>query len=240
MIPDVALCGFEGPAERAGLARFPVAMARGKHLFPFRTEQLSPSAPMVLGPQGPGRVGRRRLFVGTGRPSGGPFCVVRHGRCRWRRAVGQPRIRRGVRRRAVRDGTPAAAPAGRRRPRRPRRSSTAVAAVRAAIDPFGETPARGPGGPARVRARAAWRVAGFLGAVERPSGALVGVVSVSRTPRRAPRPRSSSATGCARTRGARATPARAARRCCVTPSPGRAMRARLRPRAARSTPARSA
>ena len=44
-----------------GLAQFPVAMARGKHLFPFRTEQLSPSAPMVLGPQGPGRVGRRRF-----------------------------------------------------------------------------------------------------------------------------------------------------------------------------------
>jgi hypothetical protein len=41
---------------------FPVALARGKHLFPFRTEQLSPSAPMVLGPQGPGRVGRRRFF----------------------------------------------------------------------------------------------------------------------------------------------------------------------------------
>src|ERR1700735_3575186 len=37
-------------------------MARGKHLFPFRTEPLSPSAPMVLGPQGPGRVGRRRFF----------------------------------------------------------------------------------------------------------------------------------------------------------------------------------
>src|SRR4051795_11004606 len=53
-------------------------MARGKHLFPFRTEQLSPSAPMVLGPQGPGRVGRRRLYIGTGRPLGGPFCVVGH------------------------------------------------------------------------------------------------------------------------------------------------------------------
>ena len=36
-------------------------MARGIHLFPFRTEKLSPSAPMVLGPQGPGRVGRRRI-----------------------------------------------------------------------------------------------------------------------------------------------------------------------------------
>ncbi len=42
--------------------QFAVAMARGKHLFPFRTEQLSPSAPMVLGSQGPGRVGRRRFF----------------------------------------------------------------------------------------------------------------------------------------------------------------------------------
>ena len=64
----VALCGFEG--HRGGVLshRFPVAMARGKHLFPFRTEQLSPSAPMVLGPQGPGRVGRRRFFSHNGPP----------------------------------------------------------------------------------------------------------------------------------------------------------------------------
>ena len=55
--------------------QFPVAMARGKHLFPFRTEQLSPSAPMVLGPQGPGRVGRRRCGVMTGRPAGGPLSL---------------------------------------------------------------------------------------------------------------------------------------------------------------------
>jgi hypothetical protein len=53
---------------------FPVALARGKHLFPFRTEQLSPSAPMVLGPQGPGRVGRRRFFL-TSRPPGRLVCV---------------------------------------------------------------------------------------------------------------------------------------------------------------------
>jgi hypothetical protein len=39
-----------------------VALAWGKHLFPFRTEQLSPTAPMVLGLHGPGRVGRRRLL----------------------------------------------------------------------------------------------------------------------------------------------------------------------------------
>src|SRR3954447_17498578 len=61
LIPVVTLCGFEGPP--GGFSRqFPVAMARGKHLFPFRTEQLSPSAPMVLGLHGPGRVGRRRFF----------------------------------------------------------------------------------------------------------------------------------------------------------------------------------
>src|ERR1700733_213466 len=48
-------------ARRSRSRKIPVAMARGKHLFPFRTEQLSPSAPMVLGPQGPGRVGRRRF-----------------------------------------------------------------------------------------------------------------------------------------------------------------------------------
>ena len=49
--------------DRGGWSRlFSVALARGKHLFPFRTEQLSPSAPMVLGPQGPGRVGRRRFI----------------------------------------------------------------------------------------------------------------------------------------------------------------------------------
>src|SRR5215208_386579 len=39
-------------------------IARGKHLFPFRTEPLSLSAPMVLGGQPPGRVGRRRSYEG--------------------------------------------------------------------------------------------------------------------------------------------------------------------------------
>jgi hypothetical protein len=38
-----------------------VALAWGKHLFPFRTEKLSPTAPMVLDPYGSGRVGRRRF-----------------------------------------------------------------------------------------------------------------------------------------------------------------------------------
>jgi hypothetical protein len=56
-------CRFRHPRARTP-DKFPVAIARGKHLFPFRTEPLSPSAPMVLGPQGPGRVGRRRFFCG--------------------------------------------------------------------------------------------------------------------------------------------------------------------------------
>src|SRR4051794_21495130 len=48
-------------------------IARGKHLFPFRTEPLSLSAPMVLGGQPPGRVGRRRSYLS--RPSGRLFSL---------------------------------------------------------------------------------------------------------------------------------------------------------------------
>src|SRR5829696_5495585 len=47
-------------------------IARGKHLFPFRTEPLSLSAPMVLGGQPPGRVGRRRS-LSRAAPRGGSF-----------------------------------------------------------------------------------------------------------------------------------------------------------------------
>ena len=35
----------------------------GDHLFPYRTQKLSPSAPMVLGWKRPGRVGRRRFPI---------------------------------------------------------------------------------------------------------------------------------------------------------------------------------
>ena len=38
----------------------------GDHLFPYRTQKLSPSAPMVLGWKRPGRVGRRRFPQGSG------------------------------------------------------------------------------------------------------------------------------------------------------------------------------
>src|SRR4051795_12320989 len=61
--PSGVLTDLGAGPSGAGLTKSPVALARGKHLFPFRTEQLSPSAPMVLGPQGPGRVGRRRFFT---------------------------------------------------------------------------------------------------------------------------------------------------------------------------------
>ena len=40
-----------------------VAMAEGNHTFPSRTRPLSPPAPMVLGPQGPGRVGRCQAVI---------------------------------------------------------------------------------------------------------------------------------------------------------------------------------
>src|SRR3954466_13397387 len=66
MIPLFGLANFAVFKLRrgcaGGLSPFSVVIARGRHLFPFRTEQLSPSAPMVLGPRGPGRVGRRRFI----------------------------------------------------------------------------------------------------------------------------------------------------------------------------------
>ena len=41
-------------------SRFLAVIAAGFHPFPYRTRQLSPPAPMVVGPQGPSRVGRRQ------------------------------------------------------------------------------------------------------------------------------------------------------------------------------------
>ena len=45
----------------SNMSAIPVVIALGFHLFPFRTEKLSPSAPMVLHTRG--RVGRRRLYL---------------------------------------------------------------------------------------------------------------------------------------------------------------------------------
>ena len=50
--------------------RFPVVIAKGKHLAPFRTQQLSPSAPMVLPWRRGGRVGHRRDLSHQKPPSG--------------------------------------------------------------------------------------------------------------------------------------------------------------------------
>ena len=63
-----------GPLGLGEEHRFPVTMAAGQHPFPFRTRQLSPPAPMVLGERLPGRVGRRRdISTEKGpRESGGP------------------------------------------------------------------------------------------------------------------------------------------------------------------------
>src|SRR4051812_28719013 len=67
------LWSFEGVrASESAATRLTTwaVIATGKHLFPFRTEKLSPLAPMVLGEQSPGRVGRRPFFRG---PRKGPF-----------------------------------------------------------------------------------------------------------------------------------------------------------------------
>src|SRR6266511_4152636 len=57
------LWSFEGAAKPAHIDKLSAVIAVGKHLFPFRTEKLSPPAPMVLGGQPPGRVGRRRILT---------------------------------------------------------------------------------------------------------------------------------------------------------------------------------
>ena len=62
--PLFFMCGCQG-ASLENLIPFPVAMAKGSHLFPYRTQKLSPSAPMVLGWTRPGRIGRRRIPMDT-------------------------------------------------------------------------------------------------------------------------------------------------------------------------------
>src|SRR5215210_4066287 len=120
------LCSFEGPRGR-GLEQFPVALAWGKHLFPFRTEQLSPTAPMVLGLHGPGRVGRRRFFLTRAAHraarlrsdplAGGPPPAPRVS-ARWsiapsrRQSAGLPRPRAFARRAPTARGPPGGRPAG--------------------------------------------------------------------------------------------------------------------------------
>ena len=56
--------GLSRSQEDKGLhnpSKIPVVMAKGIHLFPYRTQKLSLSAPMVLGWRRPGRVGHCRI-----------------------------------------------------------------------------------------------------------------------------------------------------------------------------------
>ena len=113
---------------------------------------------MVLGPQGPGRVGRRRLYVGTGRPSGGPFCVVGLADAgslapvQTARLELRPIAEEHVEALADLDARPE---------------------VRAAIDPFGEHLPEDRGALRAYEGRLVGDP-GFLAAIERRSGALVG------------------------------------------------------------------
>src|ERR1700754_2234794 len=66
---------FSSSTER--LAKFRWCIAKGRHLFPFRTEQLSLSAPMVLGGHPPGRVGRRRFFIEQTNPEPPAMAALR-------------------------------------------------------------------------------------------------------------------------------------------------------------------
>ena len=52
-------CSFSSPQVNS--SPFPVAMTRGSHLFPSRTQKLSLSVPNVLGWTRPGSIGRRRI-----------------------------------------------------------------------------------------------------------------------------------------------------------------------------------
>ena len=77
------MCSFQGVKALNGI---PVAIAKGIHLFPSRTQKLSLSAPMVLGWRRPGRVGRCRIPHRKAPPfTGGAFLcgnpVLRKLRC---------------------------------------------------------------------------------------------------------------------------------------------------------------
>jgi hypothetical protein len=71
---------------------FSVVLAKGFHPFPFRTRQLSPSAPMVLHGKLCGRVGRRRGINFRGPKSDlRAFSFSERGHRRWRPALpGEP------------------------------------------------------------------------------------------------------------------------------------------------------
>ena len=59
-------------ASPENVIRFPVAMAGGTHLFPYRTQKLSLHTLMVLGWRRPGRVGRCRIPIDVGEEQSSP------------------------------------------------------------------------------------------------------------------------------------------------------------------------
>ena len=94
---------------RGCLANFRWRIAKGRHLFPFRTEQLSLSAPMVLGGQPPGRVGRRRFLISQPAPWTVAGCAARLaapdgvvGRLAWRCHATPPAVTASLAPRAAR------------------------------------------------------------------------------------------------------------------------------------------
>ena len=66
---DLDLCGFEDAGSRSESEgeekekriQFPVTIAGGYHLFPYRTQKLRLQTLKVLGWKRPGRLGRRRI-----------------------------------------------------------------------------------------------------------------------------------------------------------------------------------
>lgn len=52
----------QGSKGKRNSSQFPVTIAEGIHLFPSRTQKLSPQTSMVLGWQRPGRVDSRRIL----------------------------------------------------------------------------------------------------------------------------------------------------------------------------------
>src|SRR3954452_3048477 len=106
-------------------------IAAGVHLFPFRTEKLSPPAPMVLGGQPPGRVGRRRISfakpatAGFARFGANPAHLLRRARSDSHFSkdggggAAEPRLSRGVEYASRLSGAELFAPGGIDRPQPP-------------------------------------------------------------------------------------------------------------------------
>ena len=92
-------------------------MARGTHSYPSRTRQLSPCTPMVLGPQGPGRVGPCQATQKTSGLRAGRLCLFCTGghRCGAALRDGRACLYVGLVRRRMRSNGPSRTENGRAR-----------------------------------------------------------------------------------------------------------------------------